>query len=190
MCSRPLWRPAGESGGAEGMGRMKARSEEWGLSAERHHSTAKGGTDRQSRGAGAATGSDVSADRRKFSRGQRGEGTVATMQESSELRKNCVLEQGPAKQGHSRQGENDRWTLFISILSQPTHQRFCVVKIIILVYLALKSGLWVQKPNQSSLAAQYMQEVFASLDWKSSTSKVWPTAGLNTLPIFLIIFPQ
>lgn len=32
-------------------------------------------------------GSDVSADRMKFSRGQQGEGTVATMQESSELRK-------------------------------------------------------------------------------------------------------
>lgn len=143
-----------------------------------------------SRGAGAATGSDVSADRMKFSRGQQGEDTVATMQESRELRKNCVWEQGPAKQGHSRQGENDRWTLVIPILSQPTHLRFCVVKIIILVCLPLKSGLWVQKPYQSSLAAQYVEQVFASSDWKSSTSKVWPTAGLNTLPIFLIFFPQ
>lgn len=65
-------------------------------------------TDRQSRGAGAAIGSDVSADRMKSSRGQRGEGTVATVKESSELRKKCVWEQGSAKQGHSRQGENDR----------------------------------------------------------------------------------
>lgn len=65
------------------------------------------GTDRQSRGAGAAIGSDLSADRMKFSRGQRGEGTVAAMQESSGLRKNYVWEQQPAKQGHSRQGEND-----------------------------------------------------------------------------------
>lgn len=148
------------------------------------------GTDRRSRGAGAAIGSDLSADRMKFSRGQRGEGTVAAMQESSGLRKIYVWEQQPAKQGHSRQGENDGWTLLISILSQPTHLRFSVVKIIILVYLPLKSGLWVQKPYQSSLAAQYMEEVFAFSDWKCSTSKVWPTAGLNTLPIFLVIFPQ
>lgn len=148
------------------------------------------GTDRRSRGAGAAVGSDVSADRVKFSGGQRGKGMVAAEQESSGLRKNCVWEQGPAKQGHSRQGENDRWTLFICTLSQPTHLRFCVVKIIILVCLPLKSELWVQKPYQSSLAAQYVEEVFASSDWKISTSKVWPTAGLNTLPIFLVIFPQ
>lgn len=47
-------------------------------------------TDRRSRGAGAAIDSDLSADRMKFSRGQRGEGTVAAMQESSELRKNYV----------------------------------------------------------------------------------------------------
>lgn len=44
------------------------------------------GTDRRRRGAGAAAvRSDLSADRRKFSRGQRGEGTVAAMQESGEL---------------------------------------------------------------------------------------------------------
>lgn len=43
------------------------------------------GTDRQRRGAGAAIRSDLSADWKKFSTGQRGEGTVAAVQESSEL---------------------------------------------------------------------------------------------------------